>query len=287
MTSNRKPIHSLRTRLLQAALLFALCALSASAQTSVNGILKIGDAEYQLKHITAVRMPDSFTPERFVTRLSLSDLPVTEEQLRDSLGVARLKSNGGFHGVTFDIGDERSYVSMNLWSSDHNTIVSMSGTMDQLELTAQTTALVAGQVRGLQQTVNGMNFELNAGFSAVIKSAPPAPKGEKKQGAAAAELESVKVYLAMRKAIRAGDMATIRKLARYPQDFEGADGEKFVKLMQEEEPLGIEVAEASESGDTATLTVTGTQAGKEIRRTFQMEKKDGKWSTKNDNWQAN
>ena len=82
-------------------------------------------------------------------------------------------------------------------------------------------------------------------------------------------------------------MATVRKLARYPQDFEGANGEKFVKLMQEEEPLGIAVVEASESGDTATLTVTGTQAGKELRRTFQMEKKDGKWSTKNDNWQAN
>ena len=287
MTSNQANKRLARTRLLQAALFLALSTVSANAQASVNGILKIGDAEYQLKHITAVRMPDSFEPERLVTRLSLSDLPVTEAQLRDSLGVARLKSNGGFHGVTFDIGDERRSVSMNLWSSDHNTIVSMSGTMDQLELTAQTPALIAGQIKNLQQTVNGMQFELNAGFSSEILSAPPSPKGESKQGAAAAELESVKVYLAMRKAIRALDMATVRKLARYPQDFEGANGEKFVKLMQEEEPLGIAVVEASESGDTATLTVTGTQAGKELRRTFQMEKKDGKWSTKNDNWQAN
>lgn len=287
MTSNLVNIHPARTRLLQAALFLALGTVSANAQSSVSGVLKIGDAEYQLKHITAVRMPDQFRPERLVTRLSLSDLPVTEAQLRDSLGVAKLKSKGGFHGVTFDIGDERSYVSMNLWSSDHNTIVSMSGTMDQLELTAQTPALVTGRVKNLRQTVNGMLFELNADFSSAIQSAPPSPQGERKQGAAAAELESVKVYLAMRKAVRAADMDTIRKLARYPQDFEGAEGLKFVKLMQQEEPLGITVTEAAETGDTATLTVTGTQAGNEIRRTFQMEKKDGKWSTKNDNWQAN
>ncbi|MDZ7637322.1 MAG: hypothetical protein U5J83_03570 [Bryobacterales bacterium] len=217
----------------------------------------------------------------------MSDLPVTEEQLRDNLGVASLKSKGGFHGVTFEIGDERSYVSMNLWSSDHSTMISMSGTMDELELTAQTPALIAGQVKNLRNTVNGLKFELYTGFSALLKDLPSTPKAEMKQGAAAADLEPVKVYLAMRQAIRTADMATIKKLARYPQDFEGPDGAKFVKMMQEEEPQGIQVEEASEAGETATLTVSGTQAGKPIRRTFQMEKKDGKWSTKNDNWQAN
>lgn len=271
---------SMRTHLLRTALLLALCALPSVSETAVNGYLKIGDAEYPMTHVTAIRVPNTFQPEQFATRLSLSDLPVTEEQLRDSLGVARLKSQGGFHGVTLEIGDERSYVSMNLWSSDHATMVSMSGTMDEVQLTAQTPALIVGQV-------NGLKFELDAGFSATLKDPPPAPKGEVKSGAAAADLESVKVYLAMRRAIRAADMAAIAKLARYPRDFEGADGAKFVKLMQEEEPTEIAVVEASETGETATLTVTGTQDGKPIRRTFQMEKKDGKWSTKNDNWQAN
>ena len=287
MTHNSLHIQPDRRRLLRAALLLALCTVCSSAQSSISGILKIGDAEYQLKHITAVRIPDQFRPERLVTRLSLSDLPVTEAQLRDSLGVSRLKSKGGFHGVTFDIGDERSSVSMNLWSSDHTTIVSMSGTMDQVELTTQTPALIAGQIKKLQQTVNGLKFEVDAAFSAPIEAPPSQTAIEMKKGAAAMELESVKVYLAMRKAVRAADMDTIRKLARYPQDFEGAEGLKFVKLMQQEEPHGITVTEAAETGDTATLTVTGTLEGKEIRRTFEMQKVSGKWSTKNDNWQSN
>ncbi|MDZ7638543.1 MAG: hypothetical protein U5J83_09905 [Bryobacterales bacterium] len=59
----------------------------------------------------------------------------------------------------------------------------------------------------------------------------------------------MKVYLAMRQAIRTADMATIKKLARYPQDFEGlCTRAKFVKMMQEEEPQGIQVEVASEAG---------------------------------------
>lgn len=274
-------------RLLPAAILLALSALTASAQSSVNGYLKIGDTRYEMKHITAVRVVDTFRPELFATRLSLSDLPVTEEQLRDPLGIASLKTKGGFHGVTFEIGDQRSSVSMNLWSSDHAVIVSMSGTMDAVELTAQTPTLIIGQVKNLHDTVGGLQFELYAGFSSAIKDLPSVPKGETKQGAAAADLEPVKVYLAMRQAIRTGDMTAIKQLARYPQDFEGPEGAAFLKLMQEEEPKDIKVLEASEMGEVATLTVSGTKAGEPVRRTFQMQKKDGKWSTNNDNWQAN
>lgn len=274
-------------RVLSLAILGTVLSLLAYPQQAVNGYLKIADKQYEMTHITAIRVPNVFHDDQFATRISLSDLPVTEQQLRDTLGVARLRGHGRFHGVTLEIGDERSYISMNLWSSDHDTIISMTGTIDELELMAQTPELIIGQVKNFQQTMNNLTFELTAGFSAALKQPPAEPKRDMKTGAAAAELESVRVYLAMRKAVRAGNMPTIRKLARYPQDFEGPEGEKFVKLMQAEEPLNLEVVEASEADDTARLTVKGILEGKEIRRTFQMLKLDGKWSTKNDNWQAN
>jgi hypothetical protein len=37
----------------------------------------------------------------------------------------------------------------------------------------------------------------------------------------------------------------------------------------------------------ARLTVIGTLAGKPIRKTFDMQKKDGRWTTNKDNRQAN
>lgn len=260
---------------------------SGFAQEAASGMLKIGDQQYELKYVTAVRIPDTFDENRQATRLSLSDLPVSEADLRDRSGISTLKSKGGFHGVTFDIGDERSYVSMNLWSSDHSLIVSMSGTMGEVSLSGQTATGIAGEVKDLANTVSGVLFSVSARFSASVKPQPEAPKADVKKGAATAELESVKTYLTMRKAVRAADMETIRKLARYPQDFEGAAGEQFVKLMQSEEPMDIQVLEAWEAGDTATLTVSGVLEGKPISRKFEMQKVKGKWSTKNDNWQSN
>jgi len=281
-----EPSTPLRS-LLTFALLLAVNCISGSAQGTVTGSLKIGEQRYGLKHITAVRVPNTFDANKKATRLSLSDLPVTEEALRDPMGVARLKGKGGFHGVVLEIGDERSYISMNIWSSDHDIIVSMSGTMDEVTLASQTSTQITGKIEDLEKTFSDTTFKLSSEFSAPLQEQPEAPKGATKTGSAVSELESVRVYLAMRKAVRAADMKTIQKLARYPQDFEGADGQKFVKLMQSEEPLNIEVVEASESGDTASLTVTGTLEGKAIRRSFQMQKKEGKWSTNNDNWEAN
>ncbi|MCC7340466.1 MAG: hypothetical protein IT170_05210 [Bryobacterales bacterium] len=268
-------------------LLLLAGGMPGAAQGPASGALKVGDQQYELKYVTAVRVPQTFDETKQATRLSLSDLPVSEEALRDRLGISKLKNKGGFHGVTFEIGDERSYVSMNLWSSDHDVIVSMSGTMDELVLSSQTDSQISGAVNGLSNTVNGMLFQVSAKFAAPVKAQPATPKADVKKGTAAAELESVKTYLAMRKAVRSADMETIRRLARYPQDFEGADGEKFVKLMQTEEPLNLEVLEASEAGDTATLTVSGVLEGKPISRKFEMKKAEGKWSTKNDNWQSN
>ncbi len=236
---------------------------------------------------TAVRLPSSFVGGSLVTRLALSDVPVTHEQLRAPFGLNEVKQQGAVHAITLEFSDDRSYTTLNVVSSDHDTSVSMSGTLDGLQLEMHTEQRVAGRLEMEERTMGNLRFAMALDFAVDPQQAPAVKQGPSKVGADAQSLDSVKAYLAMRKAIAAADLEAIRKLARYPQDFEGADGLKFVKMMQTEEPTGIEVVEASEGEDTATLTITGKKGDKAIRKTFDMQKKDGRWTTNNDNWEAN
>lgn len=264
-----------------------LIASSAFAENKVFGTLTLNDVAYPISQVTAVRLPSSFADGALVTRVVLSDLPVPGAAVREDIGLMTLRQKGGLHAVMLEFSDTRSYTTLNLVSSDHNTSVSMSGTMDALQLVTHSPTRLEGTLKREASTMGDLTFSMDLIFTADIEAHEAPKMGAVKKGAEAQALESVKAYLAMRTAVRAADMATIRKLARYPQDFEGADGLKFVKMMQSEEPTNIEVVEASEGNEVATLTVTGTLEGKPIRRTFDMQKKEGRWTTNNDNWQAN
>ncbi len=243
--------------------------------------------EYPIKHAVGVRLPSFFADGDLVTRVALSDVPVTHDQLRASFGLAALKQQGGIHAITLEFSDSRSYTTMNVVSSDRDTSVSLSGTVEQLQLKLHTPEIVAGSLKQEERSMSDLKFAMAIDFAVDVAQQVAPKTGPLKTGAEAQTLESVKAYLAMRKAVRENDLSTIRKVARFPQDFEGPEGAKFVKLMQSEEPSNIEVVEASQGNDTATLTVTGTKDGKPVRKTFDMQKKDGRWTTKNDNWEAN
>lgn len=257
------------------------------AESSASGTLTLNDVSYPITQVTAVRLPSTFSDGGIVTRLALADLPVPEAVLRDSFALMTLRKKGGLHALIFEFSDTRSYTTFNLTSSDHETSVSVSGTLDLLRLTTHKAERIEGTVKQPATSMGDLRFSMDITFAADVLPYEAPKMGALKKGAEAQSLESVKAYLAMRQAVRAADLATIRKLARYPQDFEGPDGLKFVKLMQAEEPMNIEVVEAAEGDDVATLTVTGVREGKPIRRTFEMQKKEGRWTTNNDNWEAN
>jgi hypothetical protein len=284
--SHTKPLSPLGASL-RIVLAFLLVATAALAEVRATGTLTLNDAAYPISNVTALRLPSTFADGALVTRVVLADLPVPAAALRENIGLMTLRQKGGLHAVMLEFSDTRSYTTLNLVSSDHNTSVSMSGTMDVLQLTTHSPTRIEGALKREASTMGDLTFSMDITFAADVEAYEAPKMGAVKKGAEAQALESVKAYLAMRKAVRAADLVTIRKLARYPQDFESADGLKFVKMMQSEEPANIEVVEAAEGADVATLTVTGTLEGKPVRRTFDMQKKEGRWTTNNDNWQAN
>ena len=252
-----------------------------------SGKLTLDGKEFPLTQATAVRLPSSFVGGSLVTRIALSDVAVTHEQLRAPLGLNDVKQQGAVHAITLEFSDDRSYTTLNVVSSDHDTNLSLSGTLDDLHLETHTEQLVAGSLEMEERTMGNLRFAIALEFAVDPQQSPVVKQGPLKLGADAQKLDSVKAYLAMRKAIAAADLEAIQKLARFPEDFEGDEGLQFVKMMQEEEPTGIEVVEASEGEATATLTITGKAGDTLIRRTFEMQKTDGRWTTNNDNWQAN
>jgi hypothetical protein len=269
-----------------AIFLLALAAPFALAD-SVTGKLTLDGKDYPLSHAVAVRVTSSFAGGALVTRLALSDAVITPTQLRANAGLIPTVPGAPIHGVTLEFSDDRSYTTLNILGTAPGTSASLSGTMESLQLKIHTPGEVQGSLKIPERTLGKLRLATDLNFEIKVAAQVVVSKGAMKSGAAAQSLDSVKAYLAMRAAVKTGDMAVIRKVARYAQDFEGADGQKFLKMMREEEPSDIVVVEASEGADVATLTITGKKAGKVIRKTFDMQKKDGRWTTNNDNWEAN
>lgn len=254
---------------------------------SVTGTLRINDKSYSLQHAVGVRVPSSFLGGAIITRVAFSDAPIPPAALQSKTGLLSTSQQSPLHGITMEFNDDRSYYSWSSISSEPGFSASSSGTMEQFQFTKHTPTQVSGRYQMPERKMGQHRIAIDVQFDVALQPPPQVAKGATKSGAAAQSLDSVKAYLALRKAVQALDLAAIQKLARYPQDFQGPDGLKFAKMMKEEEPTGIVVVEASENGDTATLTVSGQRAGKPIRKTFEMQRKDGRWTTNNDNWEAN
>jgi hypothetical protein len=278
----------MRTQLFSSRLTVSVALLGLPLfADSVQGTLQMDGKSFPLTHAVGVRVASSFLSGAVITRVAFSDAPVSAEALRSNTGIVMRMKEGPIHGVTLEFSDDKGYFSLSTFNSDNATSVSVSGTMENFQFSKHTPQQVAGSYKMPERSLGKLRLAIDAKFDVSPSAAPVVSKGAVKKGAEAQSLASVKAYLAMRKAVQALDLTAIQKVARYPQDFQGADGLKFVKMMKEEEPTGITVVEASEGADTATLTVTGMKAGKPIRKTFDMQLKDGRWTTNNDNWEAN
>lgn len=254
---------------------------------SVTGTIHLDGKPYPLKQAIGVRVASPFLAGALVTRVAFSDAAITQDQLISNMGLLMRMKQSPIHGVSMEFSDDRSYFSLSIINSEQTASASLSGTMEQFTFKVHSPQQVSGTFRMPERSLGGLRLAMDLDFDVAINAAPVIDKGFIKKGAEAQTLASVKAYLAMRKAVQAVDIPAIQKVARFPDDFKGPDGLKFVKLMKEEEPTGIVVVEASEGQAIASLTITGIREGKQIRRTFDMQLKDGRWTTNNDNWEAN
>jgi hypothetical protein len=281
LNSMRHPLNHFHFAAMLGILTVPLCAESITGSISFDG------KTYPMNQAVAVRVPGPFRSSGLVTRVALSDVKISPDQLRSKTDILDLMARGPIHGVTLEFSDDRAYVSLSAINTDRNASASLTGTMDELQFKIHSPQQVTGSLKMPERSIGTLQMAIDVNFDLTVLPPPVVQQGAIKKGAEAQSLASVKAYLAMRKAVQLLDVVAVRKLSSFPQDFQGPDGLKNVTLMKREEPTGIVVVEAMEGPAKATLTVTGTKDGQRIRKTFDMELKDGRWTTKNDNWEAN
>lgn len=134
----------------------------------VIGSLTLDGKQHAITKVIAVRVASSFVGGTLVTRMALSDAALTPEQLRTTFGVTSAMKQGPLHGITLEFSDDRSYASLNLFSTDHKTSVSMSGTMESLKLRKHSPQEVAGTLKMEERKFGELRFALDLEFEVAV-----------------------------------------------------------------------------------------------------------------------
>src|SRR2546430_6299729 len=169
----------------------------------------------------------------------------------------RWYDKANLRGFAVLINGEKRVVSGNVYdpAMKHN---GFSGTgMQQVELTTMTPARIAGKVFiPKPDECVGDTYQYTATFDLPVSTpkvaAPPPPKGKPLPAGGG---EPAKAYFAFDKAVRAGDMAAVRRgvSAEQEKEMSSEDFKKMFPLMQALRAKNVKITGGTIDGDTATL----------------------------------
>ncbi|MEZ5402167.1 MAG: hypothetical protein R2729_21010 [Bryobacteraceae bacterium] len=258
---------------------------------TASGTMTLNGQAIAVKHAYAVQIPDWFDKTKMATRLVVSDSPMAETALHDEIELMRLAREGGVNALQFEIGAERSSLSLSILSAKIEGSLSSSRSFDAATIPVFTASRIEGSLSIEPKTLGSMTYAYDVKFAAdiapkLVKTPPAAPTAA--DTAAAIKSASGKAYLAWVAALRAGDKAKLMALAspevgRMIDQPDFADKLELVKAMM---PSEIKVLKATETGDDATLAVSGLQDGQKQNGTITMKRTGGKWGLVKESWRG-
>jgi hypothetical protein len=109
------------------------------------------------------------------------------------------------------------------------------------------------------------------------QAATPLPAGGGEPG---------KVYLAHLKALKAKDVAALKKLvsAERVKEMDKPDFKEMLGMIAEMAPSTVQIAGGTQTGDTATLNVTGENNGEKMKGEVSMVKEATGWKVDKESW---
>src|SRR5207237_7754442 len=116
-------------------------------------------------------------------------------------------------------------------------------------------------------------------------AAPPPPKGKPLPAGGG---EPAKAYFAFDKAVRAGDMAAVRRgvSAEQEKEMSSEDFKKMFPLMQALRAKNVKITSGTIDGDTATLLATGKDESGTATGTITMVRQGGAWKLQKEEWKS-
>jgi hypothetical protein len=272
----------MKTLAMAAMIPAALMAGTASGTVTVQG------QTIEMKYAYAVQIPDFFDKTKMGTRLVVSDAPVPEAALQEDMELMSLSRSGKFNAIQFEFGESRGNVSMFVLSNKLGGSLSVSKNFDPKSIPVFTATKMEGALAAEPSKLGGMSYQYNVKFSTPIAPRVVAAAPSPADAAAAAKAVSAQSYLAFVAAVRSGNKAKMLELAspKVRQMMDTPDFAQNLSLVQAMLPSNIKVMKATETGDEATLIVTGTEEGKTKRGTVTMMRQGGKWFIVKESWKS-
>jgi len=257
-----------------------------AADGTASGTVTVQGQTFAVKYAHAVQIPDFFDKAKMGTRLLISDVPVPEAAVQEEMELMSLARAGKMNAIQFEFGAERTSVSMFVLSNKLEGSVSVSKNFDAKAIPVFTPTRMEGAMADGPSKLGPMSYQYNVKFATAISARVVAPAPSASDAAAAATAASAQAYLAFVAAVRSGDKAKMLALAspKTRQMIDRPDFAETLALVQSLMPANIKVLKATETGDEATLIVTGTEEGRKRSGTVTMIRQGGKWLMVKESW---
>ena len=249
-----------------------------------SGTLVVNGHKVELKHSCAITATDN---GKQILRLIVSDVPMSEKDVRDEFGLFELKRAGENNAEEVKIpNNDPSYNSYGIWTKLSEASISGSGNVDVFKPTVRTDDILEGAMNVTASKVGETTYEFLFKVSCGIYKRIVEAKPTATDAAEAATKEQTKVYLSYLRAVQAGNKATLQKvlIPENAQKTESPDFPQMIKMIQSMTPKQIKVWKLVESGAEATLTVSGVEDGKQVWGSVDLVNIDGKWLISKERW---
>lgn len=254
-------------------------ALLNAGQGTASGTLTVQGHTIAMKHAQAVAIEDG-------TRLVVSDAPIPASALQDHFELMRLTREGKVNAIQIEIGASKTSLGTAIMSNKLEASVSTATMLDPKAIPVFTSTRLEGALSIPASSLGPMKYQYSIRFAADITpritKAAPTPADT----ASASKAPSAQAYLAFVAAVRAGNKARLLELSspRVRKMIDQPDFAEKLGFIQAMLPADIQVLKAEESGDSSTLTVTGTEEGKRKEGTVKLTRQAGKWSIERESW---
>jgi hypothetical protein len=256
------------------------------AADKMDGKLTANGKTAKLTHVYATTKTNPFDKKKTDVVVIALDRELTPEVLFDEFEMMR--ATDGANGFSAEIDDEGSVISGQIFSPNFQKMNSFSSTGSQkAELTTRTADRIAGRVwLPKPDDFFGNKYEYSATFD-IPMSKKPAPVARKGTPLPAGGGEPAKAYQAYRKAMKAADFASLKKMI-VPEMVKQMDDPEFKQMfpmIQEMQPKNITITGGVMDGNDATLDVLNKDE-KNSLGTITMVKMNGAWMLKKESWKT-
>lgn len=262
-----------------ASLFLLIASLSQAAELppgSAKGTFVAGGKSVPMKHVYALIKPDTFDETKDTLFLFFTDVPVTDEMVREEFGLSEPYREGKLTAIEMRLDENKSPRGGQLYHPGLEDPLSISG-IGKLDLKFYDGKRISGRLFSDKEESFGKEWQFDIEFTADIQP-KPVPEPEK-----LLPLDSppAKLALAFVKAAQARDKAALKKLVSpdMAADLDGPQGAEIMKMLPQMFPATMKLTKVVQKGDDkAEIIFTERSQGGNATTTMKAALVNGTWT---------